>query len=435
MDTPQPTAQPPAPDAAAQDLAGFVAAAPTSFHAAAEVACRLSAAGYRELAEGQRWELAPGDRCVIVRDGAAIAFAVPAEPLPAPTLRVLGAHTDSPALKLGPSADFASAGARQIDVEVYGGPLLNSWLDRELCLAGRLVLADGSRALVRTGPIARIPQLAIHLDRQVNDGLALDRQRHLPPVIGLQVPGEDADGVMDLLARAAGVDADRIVGHDVYTIPAQPPEAFGARREFLAAPRLDNLTSVHAGTAAMERVDPAGLDAIAVFAAFDHEEVGSQTRSGAGGPFLADVCERILLALGADRADVLAALSGSVCLSADAGHAVHPNYPERHDPVVRPVLGRGPLLKLNAQQRYATDAVGAGAWAAACARAGVEYQEFVSHNDVPCGSTIGPITAARLGMTTVDVGIALWSMHSAREMCASADVAALNAALAAFVQG
>lgn len=417
----------------ARDLSAFVAASPSSYHAAAEVRRRLDGAGFAELAEGDSWQLSAGDRRFVVRDGAVIAFVVPQTLPPIPVFHVVGAHTDSPAFKLGPRADFTSEGAHQVDVEIYGGPLLNSWLDRELCFAGRLALADGTTVLTRTGPVARIPQLAIHLDRQVNEGLTLDRQRHVQPVLGLDVPG--CSSLIELLAEAADVDADRVVGHDIYTIADQQPAVFGADREFLASGRLDNLSAVHAGSTALAQIDPNDLESIPVLAAFDHEEVGSQTRSGAAGPFLADVCERIALALGADRAEALAGLSASVCVSADAGHAVHPNYPERHDPVVRPHLGGGPLLKINAQQRYATDAVGTAVWAAACARAGVESQPFVSNNTVPCGSTIGPLTATRLGMTTVDVGLPLWSMHSAREMCAISDLGALQRSLLEFLRG
>ena len=239
--------------------------------------------------------------------------------------------------------------------------------------------------------------------------------------------------VLGLLAASAGVDVADVAGYDVHTFPVQEPAVFGAHSEFLASPRLDNLASVWAGTSALAQVDPADLTGIAVLAAFDHEEVGSETRSGASGPFLADVLERITAGLGGDRTAHLRALSGSVCVSSDAGHAVHPNYQGHNDPVNRPILGGGPLLKINAQQRYATDAVGAAVWARACRDAGVDSQEFVSNNTIPCGSTIGPLTATRLGMTTVDVGPALWSMHSAREMCALSDLADLRAALARFL--
>ncbi|WP_349829154.1 M18 family aminopeptidase [Brevibacterium litoralis] len=429
--------------AVAEDLGAFVAASPTSYHAAATARERLVAAGYTELTEASSWDLGPGGKYVVVRDGSVIAFALPAGASAAggagaavPGFHVFGAHTDSPAFKLKPSPDFLTEGTHQVGVEIYGGPLLNSWLDRELCFAGRLVLRDGTSVLARTAPIGRIPQLAIHLDREVNQKLALDKQRHLQPVIGLadlMGPDATAEGVLGLLADSAGVAVADVAGYDVLTIPAQEPALFGAHEEFLASPRLDNLSSVHAGAAAMELVDPAALTAVPVFVANDHEEVGSGTRSGASGPFLENVLERIVTASGGDRSTFLQALAASFCISSDAGHAVHPNYPERHDPVARPRLGHGPLLKINASQRYATDAAGTARWATVCRAAGVEYQEFVSNNAMPCGTTIGPLTATRLGITTVDVGLALWSMHSAREMCAIEDAAGLFRAATAYL--
>ncbi len=439
----------------AADLSAFVTASPSSYHATAAAAERFDAAGFTRLDERQLWTLKAGRGYYVIRDGAIIAWMAPTGNVDAgradstdadstangtaasavPPFRVFGSHTDSPAFKLKPGDEFVAEGVRQFGVEIYGGPLLNSWLDRELALAGRLSLADGRVVLARTPAIARIPQLAIHLDRQVNEGLTLDKQRHTTPIVGLADLAE-AD-VLEILAASADVDPELIVGHDVYTIPAQEPALFGAADEFFASPRLDNLLSVHAGVTAMTSLDAEALDAVALFAGFDHEEVGSNSRSGASGPFLSDITERIVAALypEANRSDYLAALAASVCVSSDAGHAAHPNYPERHDPHVRPRLGAGPLLKLNAQQRYATDAVGAATWARACAAAGVEYQDFVSNNSVPCGSTIGPLTATRMGMTTVDVGPALYSMHSAREMCAISDVVALGAVAKAFLQG
>nr|WP_245354662.1 M18 family aminopeptidase [Brachybacterium sacelli] len=418
------------------DLGDFVTASPSSFHAVRESARRLAAAGFTELDETARWEAGDvaGDRYVL-RDGSLIAWSAPEGAEAATPWRVVGSHTDSPALKLKPNPELGAEGLAQVGVEIYGGPLLNSWLDRELRLAGRLALADGTTVLVETPGILRIPQLAVHLDRAVNqDGLRLDPQRHLQPILGLG----DTD-VLELLAVRAGVAAEDVVGFDVVTVDSQPPALFGAHEEFLASGRLDNLSSVHAelqaliAVAAEDRAaDPAP---IALMVANDHEEVGSASRSGAGGPFLEDVLVRMHAALGGDEASRRQALASSMVLSADAGHAAHPNYPERHDPVTRPRLGDGPMLKINAQQRYATDAVGIAAFVAACESAGVPHQTFVSNNAMPCGSTIGPITATRLGMTTVDVGLTLLSMHSAREMCATADPLLLQQACTAFLRG
>ena len=409
------------------DLADFVRASPSSFHAVEEAARRLTAAGFTALDETESWRSGAGRRFV-VRDGAIIAWIEPAAATATTPFRILGAHTDSPGFKLKPKPTTTSQGWIQAGVEVYGGPLFNSWLDRELEFAGRLVFDDGTTALVRTGPFLRFPQLSVHLDRAVNEGLRLDPQAHLNPVIGV---GEVADAdVVDHLAQLAGRRGSAVSGYDVVVADTAPPAIFGLGARLFASGRLDNLSSVHAGLTALLRM-PKDQQHIAVFAAFDHEEVGSATRSGASGPLLSDVLARIKE--GVSVSDQARALAASWCLSADAGHAVHPNYAERHDPANRPVVGRGPLLKINANQRYATDAVGAAEWARACGQAGVEYQEFVSNNSLPCGSTIGPLTATRLGIRTIDVGIALLSMHSARELCGVDDPAAFTDAIEAFL--
>ncbi|MEO9246907.1 M18 family aminopeptidase [Citricoccus nitrophenolicus] len=444
-----------------QDLSDFVTASPSSYHAAAEAARRLEAAGYARVDERADFPAAPGGY-VLVRDGAVMAWRIPdAGPVASdgavPVFRILGAHTDSPTFKLKPRPSTSREGWLQAGVEVYGGPLLNSWLDRELCFAGRVVSTDGREHLVRTGPVARFPQLAIHLDREANNGLTLDRQKHLNPIWGAAPAGaggrggEPAADILAVLARTAGLDADDVAGFDVVMADTQAPGLFGAAGEFFASGRLDNLSSVHAGLVAMERLAPhgdgagvvaegivgeaAGAPVIPVLAAFDHEELGSASRSGAAGPVLEDVLRRVLVALGVEGQGAARSFAGSWLLSADAGHLVHPNYAERHDPVNHPVPNGGPLLKINANQRYSTDAAGAAAFARWCGVAGAPFQEFVSNNTVPCGSTIGPISATRLGIRTVDVGIGLLSMHSAREMCGAEDPERLAGAVDAFYAG
>lgn len=410
------------------DLADFVSASPASFHAAAEVASRLEAAGYRRIDERDDWAATavPGARLLVIRDGAVLAIAIPEGATAITPFRILGAHTDSPGLKLKPRPSLSSSGWAQAGVEVYGGPILASLFDRELEFAGRVIDRAGGEHLVRTGPWARVPHLAIHLDRDLNSSFAPDRQRDLQPLLGR---GEiDVVAAIGAIARLA---AEEVAGYDLISVDTQPPRRFGVDGDLFASPRLDNLTSVHAGVRAMTDVVPAG--AIAVLAAFDHEEVGSESRSGAAGPLLVDALERITAALDGGRADFARAMSTSWCCSADAGHAVHPNRPDRHDPANRPVAGGGPLLKINAVQRYTTDAVGAALWARVCAAVDVPYQEFVSNNDVPCGSTIGPITATRLGIRTLDVGTPLLSMHSARELCHVDDPGRLAAAVAVFL--
>jgi aspartyl aminopeptidase len=420
-----------------QDLGAYVSASPSSFHAVQEAASRLDRAGFTGLDELAAWPAGGGTdggaagRFYVVRDGALIAWVTPKNAGPTTGFNILGAHTDSPSFKLKPKPTTGKFGWLQAGVEVYGGPLLNSWLDRELQLAGRLVMLDGKQCLTATGPLLRFPQLAIHLDRAVNEGLALDKQQHMNPVFGLGDPG--AEDLLALLAERATaaapglapVDPAQIGGYDVVVADTQPAAVFGARGEFFASGRLDNLSATHAGLAALIAHAEAGNHPdggpIAVLAAFDHEEIGSNSRSGACGPLLEDVLVRISDGLGASVSQRRQALAASFCVSADAGHAVHPNYAERHDPVNRPVLNGGPLLKINANQRYATDGPGAAFWARLCADAGVPYQEFVSNNVMPCGSTIGPLTATRLGIRTVDVGVPLLSMHSARELCGVED--------------
>ncbi|MFW0181856.1 M18 family aminopeptidase [Rothia sp. P5766] len=418
------------------DLAAFITASPTSFQAAAEAARRLGTAGFTPLDEEATWDSsAATGKHFVVRDGAIIAWAGTQSHT---GYRVLGAHTDSPGFKVKPKSSIRTLTWNQVGVEVYGGPLLNSWLDRELRLAGRLtLLLDGhlENRLVATGPIARLPQLAIHLDREANNGFKLDKQGNLYPLWGF---GDSTGDVLAYLAEHADggpVDPATIVGYDLMFADATPPSVFGENQELFASGRLDNLSSVHAGLTALTRYaahQPNNPQHTVMLAAFDHEEIGSESRSGAAGPFLEDVLVRLSQARGETVEDYRRTLAASICLSSDAGHLIHPNYTGHHDPTVRPLPGGGPLLKINANQRYATDAVGAGIFAQACALAGVPYQEFVSNNNVPCGSTIGPITATRLGMRTVDVGVGLLSMHSARELTTVADMAYLARAIEGF---
>jgi aspartyl aminopeptidase len=322
-------------------------------------------------------------------------------------------------------------------VEVYGGALLNSWLDRDLGLSGRVALSTGDVRLVRIDrPLARVAQLAIHLDREVNErGVVLDRQAHLAPLWGLgdPRPGELAE----LVADAIGVAPGAVLSYDLMLHDLTAPVLLGRDEELIAAPRLDNLCSCHAALLALQAVGAAPADAqhTAVVALFDHEEVGSLSSTGASGPLLESVLHRLARASGASDDDWHRMLASSVCVSADMAHAVHPNYPERHEPGHRPIPNAGPAIKTNASVRYGTDAVSAAVFIDACDRAGVPWQHFVSRSNIACGSTIGPITAARLGIPTVDVGCPQLSMHSARELMGAADPGYLAAALTAFALG
>ncbi|UNO41053.1 M18 family aminopeptidase [Streptomyces sp. MST-110588] len=428
------------------DLMSFLAASPSPYHAVANAAERLEKAGFRQVAETDAWDggggtaqerkaMGTGGKYVL-RGGALIAWYVPEGATPATPYRIVGAHTDSPNLRVKPLPDTGSRGWRQVAVEIYGGTLLNTWLDRDLGLSGRVTLRDGSHRLVNVDrALMRVPQLAVHLDRSVNtDGLKLDKQRHMTPIWGL---GEVREGdLISFVEEEAGVPAGEIRGWDLMLHSVEPPAYLGRDRELVAGPRMDNLLSVHAGTAALAAAAAReDLPYIPVLAAFDHEENGSQSDTGADGPLLGTVLERSLYARGGSYEDRARAFAGTVCLSSDTGHAVHPNYSERHEPGHHPLPNGGPILKVNVNQRYATDGSGRAVFAAACERAGVPWQTFVSNNAMPCGTTIGPITAARHGIATVDIGVAILSMHSAREMCGAEDPYLLANALTAFLEG
>ncbi|WP_393080430.1 M18 family aminopeptidase [Streptomyces sp. LN704] len=421
------------------DLMTFLAASPTPYHAVANAAERLEKAGFRQVAETDAWDGTSGGKFVL-RGGAIVAWYVPEGAGPHTPFRIVGAHTDSPNLRVKPQPDTGAHGWRQVAVEIYGGPLLNSWLDRDLGLAGRLALRDGSTRLVNIDrPLLRVPQLAVHLDRSVStEGLKLDKQRHLQPVWGL---GDAHEGdLIAFLEEESGLQAGEITGWDLMTHSVEPPAYLGRDKELLAGPRMDNLLSVHAGTAALVAVATAAgtgseLPYIPVLAAFDHEENGSQSDTGADGPLLGGVLERSVFARGGTYEDRARSFAGTVCLSSDTGHAVHPNYAERHDPTHHPRANGGPILKVNVNNRYATDGAGRAVFAAACEKAGVDFQSFVSNNSMPCGTTIGPITAARHGIKTIDIGVAILSMHSVRELCGADDPFLLANALVAFLQG
>jgi aspartyl aminopeptidase len=429
------------PDAA-RDLLAFIDASPTPYHAVAEAVRRLSAGGFRECSESELWSLGPGDRRFAVRNGGSlVAFQVGSDTPVEGGFRIVGAHTDSPNLRVKPRADVSAQGYRQLSVEPYGGVLLHTWLDRDLSLAGRVTLRDG--AATRTVPldfgraIARIPSLAIHLNREIKEkGLQLNPQTHALPIIGLEsAPALESLVATELRAQQlADVAPEAILAFDLMFYDAQPSAALGADGAFLVAPRLDNLGSCHAAVSALLQAAGAQLGrATRAVVLYDHEEVGSQSAQGAGGNFLLETLERIVAAYkGGAPQGFARARAQSLVISADMAHAVHPNFADKHEPGHKPVLGRGPVLKSNFNQSYASDAKSAGAFQALCREVGVVPQYFSSRNDQPCGSTIGPITAARTGIATVDVGNPMLSMHSCREMAGAADVEPMIRVLAAF---
>lgn len=411
------------------DLASFLDAGKTPYHAVKELARRLIAAGFLPFREQEAWQVEPGMRGFVVRAGGSIlAFEVGTRAPAEAGFVLIGAHSDSPNLRLKPLPDLTSVGYRQLSVEVYGGVLLSTWLDRDLSLAGRIVLADGTTELIDLErAVCRIPNLAIHLNRDVNNaGLQLNAQTHLLPVIGLESgPGGFAALLSEALrpTRSNGASAADVLGFDLCLYDTQRAGFVGGSEEFLCSSRLDNLASCHAGLRALlgASADP---DATRVLAIYDHEEVGSQSASGARSLFLSDLLERLATDFPAHGQSRLPrALARSLLVSADMAHAVHPNYADKHDRQHRPLLGAGPVIKVNVNQSYATDGPAAAAFSAACRAVAVVPQYFSSRNDTPCGSTIGPISAARLGIRAVDVGNPMLSMHSCREMAAVSDVA------------
>ena len=409
-----------------ESLLAYLDSSPSPWHAVGSSCRLLDAAGFVELDERDPWaDLPPA--AYVVRGGALIAWRRPSTARPR-SIRIIGAHTDSPCLRVKPNPDTSRAGWRQLGVEVYGGALLNSWLDRDLGLAGRVLTTGGDSTLVHVdAAIARVPQLAIHLDREVNEhGLVLDRQAHLTPVWATEL-SVDFEKWLGAAASLDGIPA----WWELCLYDVQPAGVLGADRSMLASGRLDNLVSCWAATTALAAAEPSAD--LAVIALFDHEEVGSASTTGASGPFLSTILER--LHGDGSRDDFHRLLAASSCISADNAHAVHPNYPERHDPEHAPIVNHGPAIKINMNQRYATSADTAQLFASACEQAGVPVQTFVSRNNMPCGSTIGPLTATRLGIATVDVGVPQLSMHSARELCGVRDPQWLADALAAYFAG
>jgi aspartyl aminopeptidase len=423
-------------DDEARGLCAYVDASPSPFHACAQAAARLERAGFRRLHETDAWPDEPG-RYYLLRGGSLVAWSSEHAEGPATPFRVVGAHTDSPNLRIKPQPDLSRAGWQLLGVEVYGGALVNSWLDRDLGLSGRVAVRapDGGvqhRLMQVDEPVLRVAQLAIHLDRDVNDGLALNPQRHLTPLWGVGTSPGDFRG---FVGRQCDTDADAVLGWELMTHDLTPSRRMGRDRDLIAAPRLDNLATSYAGLQALlaAAASAPARPWVPVLVLFDHEEVGSVSERGAFSTLLPSVLERVVRASGGDRDDYLRAVAGSVIASGDMAHATHPNYADRHDPEHQIAVNAGPVLKTNARLRYATDALGTGAFVAACEQAGVPVQHFVSRSDMPCGSTVGPMTAALTGATTVDFGAPMLSMHSAREMCGAHDPAMYAAALSAFL--
>lgn len=415
-----------------QGLIDFLASSPTPFHATATLARRLEAAGYQRLDERESWSVQPGGRYYVTRnDSSLIAVRLGAQPLER-GLRLVGAHTDSPCLKVKPQPELQRQGFWQLGVEVYGGMLMAPWFDRDLSLAGRVTFRAGGRVQSRLidfrKPLAIIPNLAIHLNREANQGWAINAQNELPPILA-QVPAGERRDFRALLAtrmqQEHGLDDAEVLDFELSFYDVQPAALVGLEDDFIAAARLDNLLSCYAGLEAL-LADEGNENAVLVCT--DHEEVGSTSCCGADGPFLEQVLQRLLPVGDA----FTRTLQRSLLISADNAHGVHPNYADKHDGNHGPKLNAGPVIKVNANQRYATSSETAAFFRDLCQREGVPVQSFVVRSDMGCGSTIGPITAGQLGVRTVDIGLPTFAMHSIRELAGSHDLGHLIKVLTAF---
>ena len=418
---------PPESRAQAQDLLRFIDASPSPWHAVHSIEQRLLAKGFSQLQEAERWKLEAGGAYYVVRGGASIiAFKLGQQSLAETGFRMIGAHTDSPGLRLKTHAAHASDGLVRLGVEIYGGPILATFTDRDLSLAGRVNIrtANGfdTRLIKFEQPLVRLPNLAIHMNREVNEqGLKLNKQTELPLLFGIAHEKMSArEQFLEHLAAALGVNANEILNYELNVFDTQQGTFWGAEQEFIANSQLDNLASCHAALTAMLATDNPVATAVCAF--FDHEEVGSESATGAGGSFAADVIDRLSLCLDLDEEAQHCAAAKSFFISADMAHAYQPNFPNAYEPNHHVMVNAGPVIKTNSNQRYSTSADTAARFMTLCESAGVPFQHYTHRTDLGCGSTIGPIIASRLGVASVDVGSPMWAMHSLRESAGVRDV-------------
>jgi aspartyl aminopeptidase len=386
----------------------------------------LLAESYQALDERDAWQLKSGQGYFVIRGGSSIiAFKLGQSALAKTGLRIIGAHTDSPSLRLKPKASFNGGGYVRIGVEVYGGPILATFADRDLSLAGRVNVRNGdgfdTKLVKFDQPVLRLPNLAIHMNREVNEqGLKFNKQTELPLILSALENNSDSDQTfISLLSSALGVSADAIINWELNVFDTQNGSFWGAHQEFITDSQLDNLASCHAALTALLATDNPISTNLCAF--FDHEEVGSQSAVGAGGSFLTDIIQRISNNLGLSKEEQKQGLANSFFISADMAHAYHPNFPAAYEPCHHALVNHGPVIKTNANQRYSTGADTAAKFIQLCELAGVPYQQYAHRTDLGCGSTIGPIVAANLGIASVDVGSPMWAMHSLRESAGALD--------------
>lgn len=407
-----------------QWLLNFIDGSPTPWHAVATIETALRTAQFSRLDETAKWSLQVGGRYYVIRDDSSIIlFVLGQKPLAESGYKIVGAHTDSPGLRIRPNGAQVNNGLAQLGVEIYGGPILATFTDRDLSLAGRVSYHDAQGHIAHkrvrfNQSLLRIPNLAIHMNRSVNEeGLKLQKQTELLPLFA-QLTGEQLPKpyFMQLLAQATELAAEQILSWDLAAYDTQKGVFWGAANEFYANSQIDNLASCHASLQAL--LDDQVLDQTKhtlVCAFFDHEEVGSESHIGAAGSFLSDTLQRISLALALDREDSARALANSFLISADMAHAYHPNFPNAYDANHKVFVNQGPVIKSNANRRYSSESISIAQFIHWCQTANVPYQHYSHRNDLACGSTIGPLASAKLGIRSIDIGCPMWAMHSIRE--------------------
>ena len=411
------------------ELFQFLDASPTPFHAVQNQMALLDAYGFQCLSETDAWSLNPGERYYVTRNGSSIiAFVYGSDNALDTGIRMLGAHTDSPCLKVKPNAEIISQSYLKLGVEVYGGVLLNPWFDRDLSLAGKVVFQDSKKVIKSClinfeKPLATIPSLAIHLDREANKKRHINSQTDIPPVLMLIDSDAESDVLKNILKRQIekqykDVDIECVLDFELSFYDAQGASYLGLNEDFIASSRLDNLLSCFVGTQALIRADTQGTS---LLVCSDHEEVGSASTTGAQGTFLKSVLER----LAGSAESLTRIIDQSMMISADNAHAIHPNFADKHDANHGPIINQGPVIKVNANQRYASNCETGAVFKVLAESAQVPVQNFVVRTDMGCGSTIGPIAATEIGIKTLDVGIPTFAMHSIRELCGDKDAAYL----------
>ena len=410
----------------------FLESSPVNFLAVDTICKRLNDAGFRCFDASLRLEsVKAGEKFYVVKNDSSIyAFVIGRQPLAEKGFHMICSHCDSPTFRIKPNAEMLREGMLSLNTEVYGGPIMSTWFDRPLSLAGRVIVDSGdvmqpeTRLLHIRRPLLTIPNLAIHFNRQVNDGVKLSKQSDMLPLMAATVTEEmKKDGVLlSLISEELNVSIPDILDFDLYLYDTTPPSTFGLQQEMISAGRLDDLSMVHASLEALIAATEEGTpEQTNIMAVFDNEETGSQTKQGAGSPFLRSMIERIIIAQEGRGDDFYRAIEQAFMISADNAHAWHPNYSSKYDPTNHPHLGLGPVIKLNASQKYATDAVSAAVFAGICRKAGVPFQYFVNHSDVAGGSTLGNILASSLPVRGVDMGNGVLAMHSVRETASVAD--------------